>query len=156
MASETGNSLAYSGYGMGCVRMKCRVKTITAGRQRLISGARFAGAVLAIAMLLPLVLLSVACGGAATPAPTGETVVVELKEWVVTPDKTSVSAGRVIFEAKNVGTIPHDGGPPAVGDIVRLSECPDASLVDRPLIVVAIERSSYQTARRFALEDHLG
>jgi uncharacterized cupredoxin-like copper-binding protein len=88
--------------------MKCRVKTITAGRQRLISGARFAGAVLAIAMLLLLVLLSVACGGAATPAPTGETVVVELKEWSVTPDKSSVAAGRVTFEAKNVGTIPHE------------------------------------------------
>ena len=72
------------------------------------SGAKFARSVLSVTVLLPLVLLSVACGGAGTPVPTEQTVVVELEEWNVSPDKSSVAAGIVTFEAKNIGTIPHE------------------------------------------------
>ena len=53
-------------------------------------------------------IVAVACSAAATPTPVMQTVVVELDEWSVRPDKTSVSAGDVTFEARNVGTIAHE------------------------------------------------
>jgi len=69
---------------------------------------RLTASVLATVSVFLLAILSVACGAAATTAPLGETVAVELDEWNVRPDKTTVSAGGVTFEARNVGTIPHE------------------------------------------------
>lgn len=69
---------------------------------------RLTVAVLTIPVLAMLALLAVACGAPATPPPMGETVVVELDEWNVRPHKATVSAGGVTFEARNVGTIPHE------------------------------------------------
>lgn len=72
-------------------------------------------------------LFLAACGGgtkygsgaASTPSSTtsaststtpnaGSRVKVTMKEWTLTPDKTSVPAGGVTFEATNKGTIDHE------------------------------------------------
>ena len=59
-----------------------------------------------------LILLA-ACGGGekktgrATTSP-GSEVNVTLKEWTLTPDKTSASAGNVTFVATNAGTVEHE------------------------------------------------
>jgi uncharacterized cupredoxin-like copper-binding protein len=64
--------------------------------------------ILATAALLLAGLVLVACGTAPTPAPTGETVVIQLNEWNVRPDQATVRAGDVTFGARNVGAIPHE------------------------------------------------
>jgi uncharacterized cupredoxin-like copper-binding protein len=54
-----------------------------------------------------------ACGGgggkqsASTPA-GGSQVNVTLKEWALSPDKTSASAGKITFSATNAGTVEHE------------------------------------------------
>jgi uncharacterized cupredoxin-like copper-binding protein len=113
---------------------------------KLMSGAKFARSVLSAAVLLPLVLLPVACGGAATPVPTEQTVVVELEEWNVTPDKSSVAAGTVTFEAKNIGTIPHEL-------VVLKTDLPADSLVVEEAVVN--EDASGETIGEIE-EDELG
>jgi uncharacterized cupredoxin-like copper-binding protein len=65
-------------------------------------------AILATTALVLTGLVMVACGTVPTPAPAGETVMVELDEWNVRPDKATVPAGSITFEARNVGTIPHE------------------------------------------------
>ncbi len=66
-------------------------------------------------------ILFAACGGGgtnynsganSTPGSTasasGSTVNVALKEWMLTPDKTSAPAGNVTFSATNGGTVDHE------------------------------------------------
>ena len=53
----------------------------------------------------------VACGGGTSSSKTsgsGSQVKVELKEWSLTPDKTSAPAGKVTFTATNAGTVEHE------------------------------------------------
>lgn len=69
---------------------------------------KFTRVMLATTVLLLIALLSVACGAAATPTLAGQAVVVELDEWNVRRDKAAVPAGSATFEARNVGTIPHE------------------------------------------------
>jgi len=75
---------------------------------------------LAVALTAVALLAFIACGGeeekAATPAATptaappaaATTVHVDLKEWSVTPDVTTVPAGSITFDAKNEGAIGHE------------------------------------------------
>ncbi len=58
--------------------------------------------------VLLIAIVASACSAASSPTSSGQTVFVELDEWDVRPDKTSVSAGNVTFEARNVGTIAHE------------------------------------------------
>ena len=58
-----------------------------------------------------LALFAVACGGGEkkeTSAQGGVTVGAELKEMSIKLDKSSVAAGKVTFQGKNTGTIPHE------------------------------------------------
>jgi uncharacterized cupredoxin-like copper-binding protein len=65
------------------------------------------------ALLLGAMLL-IACGGNngetsdGTSKTAGTKVVAVLKEFTIEPDKTSVPAGSVTFEAQNKGTTPHE------------------------------------------------
>ena len=70
---------------------------------RSASGRRLRGAHV-ISRLVVLVTLVGACGGSAasaTPQPTS--VDVTLQEWAVVPASTTLKAGAVTFNAKNVG-----------------------------------------------------
>src|SRR5439155_26099985 len=44
-----------------------------------------------------------------TPSPARQTaVVVQLKQWAITPTSATVPAGTITFSVTNVGTIPHE------------------------------------------------
>ena len=67
------------------------------------SGRRLRG-VHVISRLVVLMTLVGACGGSATSAPPQPTTVdVTLQEWAVLPATTTIKAGAVTFNAKNVG-----------------------------------------------------
>ena len=90
-----------------------------------------------LAVLLPLVLIAAGCAddgagvrsgnagsgsgsgsgvaaGAASCEPVGDpstadtTVTVALNEWDITPDRSSVKAGAIAFDAENEGAMPHE------------------------------------------------
>jgi uncharacterized cupredoxin-like copper-binding protein len=60
----------------------------------------------ALTGLAVVALVVAACGTAASPTPAPPTVVdVALQEWAVVPATTAVKAGKVTFNAKNIGPV---------------------------------------------------
>jgi len=72
-------------------------------------------AVLLLVILLLAALSAAACGGAKTPAGPTE-VHVQLNEFEVEMDKTSIPAGPVKFIFENVGVVTHEAVLEAAGD----------------------------------------
>lgn len=76
-------------------------------------------------LILPALAFALAaCGAAATPKPPEPTAVdVTLQEWAVVPASTTLKAGQVTFNAKNVG-------PKAEHEMVVIKT--DLGLLDLP------------------------
>jgi uncharacterized cupredoxin-like copper-binding protein len=61
-----------------------------------------------VVAVLALVLVANACGGAMEPLPSDVNVIVDMKEYSITLNVSSVKAGSVKFGIRNLGTMVHD------------------------------------------------